>query len=152
MLILFLGSFAVWMWEMLLVFRKYILPQSPGLKCEVYIYICFKKRREERRSEKLVPSGTTGTVDQESSRSFWCTSPVHCPSCPEQGAPFPTLPPQSSSFFETEFYRYTETHALHTSTMKMEAVYTSETSSTYIRYIIQRTKLTSLSCICNSRK
>lgn len=113
------------------------------------IYIMFQKtRRNEWRSEKLVPSGTTGTVNFT---ALTRQGPA------AQFSRFTVAPAQNrghhSSFSLPIFvalwnrilYIHNNSHSLHTSTMKMEAVYTSETSSRSIWCIIPRTKLTSLS-------
>jgi hypothetical protein len=97
--------FTVWMWAMLPVFRKYILPPSPGLKCEVGVYIYMFQKHGARKGEvrNWCHLGEQGQWTRKApcllvhftalTRAGCTTFPVHCPSCPEYGAPFPTFAP-----------------------------------------------------------
>lgn len=100
-----LGCYTMWVWATSLTFRRYMLRPSSGWKCvrwvSFYVYIgsCFEELRGMRAS--------------------YTAFPVHCSDWPRWGPKYHS--PSHPLFFET--------HTSHTSTLKMDAACTTETST-----------------------
>lgn len=131
----FLGSYTIWMWATLPMFRRYMLSPSSGFK-PVGCWICVPKRNwgegrqsedlcpfcniKSKRSEKLCTLGLTNGLSKRLSRSSVPIGPAE--------ASIPSYFPSPPLLFETKI-TYTYYTNLQTS-LKMEAACNSKIPAT----------------------